>query len=111
MLKDPRVARFSREFLGQWLRYRDYMEKDPINGQAFPGYTDDLRAAIYEEPTQLVTWMIQEDRPITELLTSDVTFVNDRLANHYGGAIQLRYGSCELKLQFLLARAEPRALG
>lgn len=107
MLKDPRVARFSREFLGQWLRYRDYMEKDPINGAAFPGYTDDLRAAIYEEPTQLVTWLIQEDRPITELLTSDATFVNERLANHYGGAIQRRYR--ELRAQTPISPRESEA--
>lgn len=91
MLRDPRVARLSREFLGQWLRYRDYIEKDPINGEAFPGYTDEVRAAIFEEPTQLATWLIHDDRPVTELLTSDVTFVNESLANHYGGAIQKRY--------------------
>jgi hypothetical protein len=111
MLKDPRVARFSREFLGQWLRYRDYIEKDPIHGEAFPGYTEELRAAIFEEPTQLATWLIQEDRPVTELLTSDVTFVNEPLANHYGGAIQQRYreqlGKTPLPQQF--DRGEKRA--
>ena len=107
MLKDPRVARFSREFLGQWLRYRDYIEKDPINGAAFPGYTDDLRAAIYEEPTQLVTWLIQEDRPIMELLTSDMTFVNEQLANHYGGAIRQRYR--ELRAQTPISPRESEA--
>lgn len=109
MLKDPRVARFSREFLGQWLRYRDYIEKDPIHGEAFPGYTEELRAAIFEEPTQLATWLIQEDRPITELLTSDVTFVNEPLANHYGGGIQRRYRELLAKTPLPVTRGEKGA--
>ncbi len=91
MLKDPRVDGFAREFLGQWLRYRDYLEKDPIHAAAFPGYTDELRAAIFEEPVRLATHLIQTDRPVTELLSSDVTFVNRGLAAHYGGAIQQQY--------------------
>ena len=91
MLKDPRVDGFAREFLGQWLRYRDYLEKDPIHAEAFPGYTDELRAAISEEPVRLATHLIQTDRPVTELLSSDVTLVNRVLADHYGGAIQQQY--------------------
>ena len=91
MLKDPRVNGFAREFLGQWLRYRDYLEKDPINAEAFPGYTADLRAAIFEEPVRLATHLIQTDRSVTELLTSDETFVNELLSAHYGGTIQRQY--------------------
>ncbi len=91
MLKDPRVDGFAREFFGQWLRYRDYLDKDPINAEAFPGYSEELRAAIFEEPVRLATHLIQSDRPITELLTSDVTFVNRVLAAHYGGELQRQY--------------------
>ena len=91
MLKDPRVNGFAREFLGQWLRYRDYLEKDPINAAAFPGYNEELRAAIFEEPVRLATHLIQTDRPVTELLSSDVTFVNRVLAEHYGGNIQQQW--------------------
>ncbi len=91
MLKDPHVNGFAREFFGQWLRYRDYLEKDPIHAAAFPGYTDELRASIFEEPVQLATHLIQTDRPVTDLLSSDVTFVNRALAAHYGGAIQQQY--------------------
>lgn len=93
MLKSPRIAAFSREFLGQWLRYRDYLDKDPINAETFPGYTDELREAMFEEPVRLATWLIQEDRPVTELLTSDVTFVNGVLATHYGRDVTNRYRS------------------
>ncbi len=91
MLKDPRMNRFVREFLGQWLRYRDYLDKDPINAAAYPGYNDELREAIFEEPVRMATFLIQNDRPVTELLSSDVTFVNHALANHYGGDLQRQF--------------------
>ena len=91
MLRDDRVAAFAREFFGQWLRYRDYLSKDPINAQAFADYDDALRQAMFDEPTRLATYLIQQDLPITQLLTSDRTFVNGRLAKHYGGAIRRQY--------------------
>lgn len=91
MLHDDRSEAFSREFFGQWLRYRDYLAKDPINAAAFPGYTDQLREAIAEEPVRLATWLIQNDRPVTDLLNSDATFVNGSLAKHYGGTIEQQY--------------------
>ena len=46
-----------------------------------------------EEPARLATWLSQNDRPITELLNSDTTFVNEVLAKHYGGEIASRYRS------------------
>ena len=91
MLKDPRITAFACEFFGQWLRYRDYLQKDPINAPAFPGYNDELREAIFEEPVRLATHLIQTDRPVTELLNSDATFVNRILAAHYGGDVQKQY--------------------
>lgn len=87
MLRDPRIAAFSREFFGQWLRYRDFLTRDPINAEAFPEYDEVLRTAMFEEPVRLATWLIQTDQPVTLLLDSDVTFVNRTLAEHYGGDI------------------------
>ena len=43
MLKDERSSAFAREFFGQWLRYRDFLSKDPINAAAFPSYTGELK--------------------------------------------------------------------
>ncbi len=77
MLGSVKIEAFAREFFGQWLRYRDYLDKDPINAAAFPQYTSELRVAIAEEPVRLITHLIQTDQPITELLTSDKTFLND----------------------------------
>ena len=93
MLKDDRINAFAREFFGQWLRYRDFMAKDPINAEAFPGYTDELRQAMFQEPARLLTSLIQQDRPVTDLLNSDATFVNGILARHYGGDVERQYRS------------------
>lgn len=91
MLSDPRMDGFAREFFGQWLRYRDYLEKDPINASAFPGYDDPLRQAMFEEPTRFAIDAIQHDRSVLELLHGDTTFVNGVLAKHYGGQISEQY--------------------
>lgn len=91
MLKDQRTEAFAREFFGQWLRYRDYLANDPINAAAFPSYDDELREAMFEEPQRLITHLIRNDQPITELLHSDATFVNRVLAKHYGGEIEREY--------------------
>jgi hypothetical protein len=91
MLKDPKIEAFAREFFGQWLRYRDYLTKDPIPAGTFPGYDDALRTALFEAPTRLLTDLIQRDQPIAELLRSDAAFVNESLAKHYGGNIEAQY--------------------
>jgi hypothetical protein len=97
MMKDPKIEAFSREFFGQWLRYRDYLAKDTIPANTFPGYDAALREAMFEEPTRLITHLIQQNEPVDELLHSDATFVNEPLARFYGGA---------LEKQFLLQRKE-----
>ncbi len=97
MMKDPKIEAFSREFFGQWLRYRDYLAKDTIPANTFPGYDAALREAMFEEPTRLITHLIQQNEPVDELLHSDATFVNETLARFYGGAIEK---------QFLLKRKE-----
>jgi hypothetical protein len=97
MMKDPKIEAFSREFFGQWLRYRDYLAKDTIPAGVFPGYDAALREAMFEEPTRLITHLIQQNEPIDELLHSDATFVNEPLARFYGGG---------LEKQFLLKRKE-----
>lgn len=102
MLHDSRINRFAGEFFGQWLRYRDYLEKDSIQADAYPGYTEELKAAIFEEPMRLATFLIQNDRPVTELLSSDVTFVNRVLADHYGGDIQRQFLAQEADHNHLL---------
>ena len=84
MLKDPKVSGFALEFFGQWLNYHDFRQAEAVNRTVFPAFDDPLKQAMFEEPTRLVAHVLQNDLPITELLRSDTTFVNKRLAQHYG---------------------------
>ena len=84
MLKDPKVSRFALEFFGQWFGYREFLKQESVNREVFKSFDDGLRQAMFEEPTRLATHVLQNDEPITELLSSDHTFVNKKLADHYG---------------------------
>ncbi len=84
MLKDPKVSRFALEFFGQWFGHREFLKQEAVNRQAFPTFDDALRLAMFEEPTRLATHLIQQNLPITDLLSSDKTFVTKKLAQHYG---------------------------
>lgn len=105
MLADPRIEALAEEFFGQWLRYRDFEQKDPINAAAFPGYNDELRAAMAGEPVRTATWLIQQDRPVTELLAGNTTLLNSRLAAHYGGILEQRYREAAATRRRTLAAA------
>lgn len=91
MLRDARVSALATEFPGQWLRYADFPERDPISPGVFTGYDDELRKSMLEEPNRLLSWVIREDRSIMELLNSDRTFLNGRLADHYGGSLKASF--------------------
>lgn len=91
MMKDRMIESLAREFFGQWLRYRDFLSGDPIPAGTFPGYDAGVRQAMFDEPTRLITHLIQQDQPIDELLHSDATFVNETLAKYYGGSIDVQF--------------------
>ncbi len=84
MLKDPKVSRFALEFFGQWLGHRDFLTQEAVNRQAYPAFDDQLKQAMFEEPTRLLAHLIQTDKPITEFLSGDGTVVNKKLSAHYG---------------------------
>lgn len=84
MLQDPRVNDFAREFFGQWLGYRHFLDQEAVDRTLFKDFDEPLKIAMFEEPTQFATSLIQNNRAVTELLSSDRTFVNERLARHYG---------------------------
>jgi len=90
MLKDPRSAALVDNFAGQWLSIRAISSQVPVAG-LFPDFDDNLRNAMRKEMALFVGNMIQNDRPVTELLDANYTFVNERLAKHYG--IKNVYGS------------------
>jgi uncharacterized protein DUF1592/uncharacterized protein DUF1588/uncharacterized protein DUF1587/uncharacterized protein DUF1585/uncharacterized protein DUF1595 len=83
MLADPRAAAFTRNFAGQWLGLRNLAGHAPVVDQ-FPDFDDNLRQAFRREVQLLFASLLDEDRSVLDLLTADYTFVNERLAKHYG---------------------------
>lgn len=83
MLEDPKSDAFVRNFSGQWLTTRKlaYVAPDP---KEFPGFDEALRAAMMRETELFFEAILREDRSILDLLDADFSFVNDRLAKHYG---------------------------
>jgi hypothetical protein len=80
LLADPKAAALVENFAGQWLFLRELATVTP----EVEGFDENLRAAFIEETRSLVGWVLSEDRPVTELLTADYSFLNERLARHYG---------------------------
>ncbi len=83
MLADPRSRALVDNFAGQWLELRRLDSAAPVEG-VFPDFDGELRLAFKEETERLIDSMIREDRPIGDLLTANYSFVNERLARHYG---------------------------
>ena len=84
MLGDERIRQgLVENFAGQWLQTRRLTALRP-DPKAFPAFDEPLRQAMERETTLLVEAVIREDRPLTDLLDADFTFVNARLAKHYG---------------------------
>ncbi|MGN6133800.1 MAG: DUF1592 domain-containing protein [Aureliella sp.] len=83
MLGDPKAAALAENFAGQWLQLRDLeaLSPDPVK---FAAFDDELRRAMRRETELLFNSLLSENRSILELLSSETTFVNERLARHYG---------------------------
>ena len=83
MLADPRSESMVTNFAAQWLFLRDVTAKEP-DVFLFPEYDDALRRAFERETELFVDSVLREGRSVVDLLTANHTFVNERLANHYG---------------------------
>ncbi len=90
MLADPRSYALAENFAGQWLSMRNMRGVSP-DPKVYPDFDDELRAGFAKETELFFGALLREDRPIMDLLTADFTFVNERLARHYG--IPNVYGS------------------
>jgi mono/diheme cytochrome c family protein len=83
MLADPRSNALVENFAGQWLQLRNVRSVLP-NSDQFPDFDDNLRQSFRKETELLFESIIREDRNVLDLLRADYTFVNERLARHYG---------------------------
>jgi hypothetical protein len=85
MLADPRGQRFVANFAGQWLQLRNLKNARP-NSATFPDFDDNLRQSLRQETELLFSSVLLENRSVLDLLRADYTFLNERLARHYGVA-------------------------
>ena len=83
MLADPRSEALSTRFASQWLRLNDVEEMLP-DAVMYPYYDHTLAQAFVRETELFFDSVVREDRSVLDLLTADYTFVNDRIAKHYG---------------------------
>jgi hypothetical protein len=90
MLADPRSRALVTNFAGQWLFLRN-LERIQPDPAAFPSFDENLRLALQKETELLIESTLREDRSVVDLLRTDYTFVNQRLAEHYD--IKGIYGS------------------
>jgi cytochrome c551/c552 len=90
MLADPKAGALVENFAGQWLYLRNLRGMIP-NSVDFPDFDDNLRQSMLHETELFFASIMQEDRSVLDLMTADYTFLNERLARHYG--IPNIYGS------------------
>ena len=83
MLEDPKAEALSTRFLHQWLRLQDVGKVWP-ESYLFPDFSEQLAKGLVTETEMLFQNMIKEDRSILDLFNADYTYVNERLAQHYG---------------------------
>ena len=83
MLKDPRSQALISNFSGQWLFLRELRNRQP-DLLLFPDFDDNLRQSFQKETEMLFGSIVREDRNVFDVFTADYTFVNERLAKHYG---------------------------
>jgi len=83
MLADPKSAALVTNFAAQWLYLRDIEAKRP-DEVLFQDFDETLRVALQRETELFVDSVFRENRSVTELLTANYTFLNERLAKHYG---------------------------
>ncbi len=83
MLRDPRAHALVRNFGGQWLQFRNLDQVEP-DTTVFPTWNRELRDDMRQEAEMFLWAIIQEDHDIRDLIDAPFTYLNERLARHYG---------------------------
>ena len=84
MIADERADALVNNFTGQWLQLRNLESKVAPDLLMFPDFDDNIRKAFRRETEMFFGYILRENRSALELLSADYTFVNERLAKHYG---------------------------
>ena len=83
MLTDAKAHALTDNFAAQWLLLRDIWNMDP-EYTLYAAFDESLREAMYQESTLLFQHLLENDLPLMDLFTADYSFINQRLAEHYG---------------------------
>src|SRR5262249_24386765 len=83
MLRDPKAHELTENFAGQWLQLRSLANMTPDPGR-FPIFDETLRSAMRTETEMFFEAIVRDDRSVLDFIDADFTFVNERLAKHYG---------------------------
>lgn len=84
MLRDSKARRLAAEFFGQWLGFYRFDNHRGIDAGRFAEFTDSLKRSMHEEAVCFFAHIVQQDRPVGEMLFADYTFADGQLARHYG---------------------------
>ena len=84
MLRDPRIVGLAEEFGARWLGVRDFVANHGRSLKDFPDFTDHFRDALAEEPVRFFEDALLNDRPVSDLVTSDAAMLNNVVATYYG---------------------------
>ena len=84
MLRDPKASALAKEFAGQWLKFNGFDEKSTVDEKKFPQFTPELRNDMQREAVEFFTHLVRDDRNVSDIISGDYTFMNERLGWHYG---------------------------
>jgi len=84
MLREPKASALAKEFAGQWLKFNGFDEKSTVDEKKFPQFTTELRNDMLREAVEFFTHLVRDDRNVFDIIGGDYTFLNERLAKHYG---------------------------
>ena len=84
MLRSDKARGLATEFAANWLDFRRFEEHNSVDRGRFPGFNDELRQAMFEEPLRFFLDVARNDRPVDDFLFGKHTFVSPSLAKHYG---------------------------
>ena len=84
MLRDPKARRMATEFFGQWFGFYQFDRYRGVDPERFSEFTESLQAAMHDEAVSFFEYIVRHDRPVSEILFADYTFLNRELAAHFG---------------------------
>ena len=86
MLADPKAKALAKEFAGQWLGFNTFNSQNSVDVKKYPEFTNEIRDDMQTEVEAFFTHLVKDDRNIADVVVGDYSFLNERLAKHYGVA-------------------------